>query len=132
MTVPRISSEAGFTLLEVLVALAILAVALGALVKTGAEHARNTVYLQERTMAHWAGQNLLTEFQTGMRSVAEGGRRGEMEMGPYRFGFSVAMSDYTALSPVPLPPVKRIDVRVWLAEAGEQAQRASVSGFVLP
>ncbi len=132
MTVSRTNSEQGFTLLEVLVALTILAVALGALVKTGADHARNTMYLQERTMAHWAGQNVLAEFQTGMGSVAEGGRRGEMEMGPYRFAFNVTMSDYQARSPVALPAVKRIDVRVWLAAAGEQAQRAHVSGFMLP
>ena len=124
--------QTGFTLLEVLVALAVVAVALAALVKTGADHARNTTYLQERTLAHWAGQNLLTEFQTGMRVVAEGGRTGDVTMGPYRFGYRVEMSDYTATSLFPLPAVKRVDIRLWLAEQGEQAQRASVSGFLLP
>ena len=124
--------QAGFTLLEVLVALAVLAVALAALVKTGADHARNTTYLQERTLAHWAGQNLLTEFQTGMRVVAEGGRAGDVTMGPYRFGYRVEMRDYTATSIFPLPAVKRVDIRLWLADQGEQAQRASVSGFLLP
>lgn len=124
--------QRGFTLLEVLVALTVLAVALAALVKTGADHARNTSYLQERTFAHWAGQNLLTEFQTEMRSVAEGGRSGDVTMGPYRYGYRVEMSDYTATTPFPLPAVKRVDIRLWLAEQGEQAQRASVSGFMLP
>ncbi len=128
----KTKGEAGFTLLEVLVALTILAVALAALVKTGADHARNTAYLQERTLAHWAGQNLLTEYQTGMRAIAEGGRTGEVTMGPYRFGFAVEMSDYTATSPFPLPAVKRVDVRVWLADRGEDAQRATASGFMLP
>ena len=124
--------QTGFTLLEVLVALAVLAVALAALVKTGADHARNTSYLQERTLAHWAGQNLLTEFQTEMRLVAEGGRTGDVSMGPYRFGYRVEMSDYTAASIFPLPAVKRVDIRLWLADQGEQAQRANVSGFLLP
>lgn len=132
MTHPRTKHDAGFTLLEVMVALVILAVALAALVKTGADHARNTVYLQERTMAHWVGQNVLAEFQTGMRTVSEGGRRGEAEMGPYRFSFDAKLSDYTASAPVALPTVKRIDVRVWLTAQGEEAQRAAVSGFMLP
>jgi general secretion pathway protein I len=126
------TGERGFTLLEVLVALTILGIALAALVKSGADHARNTVYLQERTMAHWAGQNLLAEYEAGMRPVAEGNRTGEVLMGPYRFGYQLNISDYTPRSPIPLPAVKRIDVRLWLAEAGEQHQRAVVSGFVLP
>ena len=124
--------QTGFTLLEVLVALTVLAVALAALVKTGADHARNTSYLQERTLAHWAGQNLLTEFQTEMRVVAEGGRTGDVTMGPYRFGYRLDMSDYTATTPIPLPAVKRVDIQLWLADQGEQAPRATVSGFMLP
>lgn len=126
------SSERGFTLLEVLVALTILGIALAALVKSGADHARNTVYLQERTMAHWAGQNLLAEYEAGMRPVAEGNRTGEVVMGPYRFGYQLNISDYTPQAPIPLPAVKRIDVRLWLADGGERQQRAAVSGFVLP
>ncbi|HDZ56301.1 MAG TPA: type II secretion system protein GspI [Pseudomonas xinjiangensis] len=125
-------NDRGFTLLEVLVALTILGVALAALVKGGADHARNTAYLQERTMAHWAGQNILAEYETGMRPTAEGNRNGEVAMGPYRFGFQVNISAYTPQAPIPLPAVQRIDVRLWMAELGEKYQRASVSGFVLP
>lgn len=125
-------SNRGFTLLEVLVALTILGVALAALVKGGADHARNTAYLQERTFAHWAGQNLLAEYETGMRPASEGGRSGEVLMGPYRFGYQVEIEDYTPQSPIPLPAVQRVDIKLWLAERGETHQRASVSGFVLP
>ena len=46
------SRNSGFTLLEVLVAMTILAVALAALIKGGSDHSRNTLYLQERTLAH--------------------------------------------------------------------------------
>lgn len=126
------SRNKGFTLLEVLVAMTILAVALAALVKGGSDHSRNTLYLQERTLAHWAGQNLLAEYETGMRPVAEGNRSGDTQMGPFRYGYRVAISDYTPQAPMPLPSVKRIDIRLWLLEQGEQDQRAFVSGFVLP
>lgn len=122
----------GFTLLEVLVAMTILAVALAALVKGGSDHSRNTLYLQERTLAHWAGQNLLTEYEAGMRPVAEGNRSGDTQMGPFRYGYRVEISNYTPQSPIPLPSVKRVDIRLWLLEQGEQDQRAFVSGFMLP
>jgi general secretion pathway protein I len=126
------SRNKGFTLLEVLVAMTILAVALAALVKGGSDHSRNTLYLQERTLAHWAGQNLLTEYEAGMRPVAEGNRSGDTQMGPFRYGYRVEISDYTPQSPIPLPSVKRVDIRLWLLEQSEQDQRAFVSGFMLP
>ena len=122
----------GFTLLEVMVALTILAVALAALVKSGSDHARNTIYLQERTKAHWAGENLLAEYQSGMRPAAVGDLNGQTEMGPYRFGYKAQVSDYSATSPFPLPAVRRIDIRLWLLPGDESGQRAVVSGFVLP
>lgn len=128
----NVHSSRGFTLLEVLVALTVLAVALGALVKAGSDHARNTAYLQERTLAHWAGSNLLAEYESGMRPATDGELNGETGMGPYRFGYRARISDYTAISPFPLLAVKRIDIRLWLLPGDESDQRALVSGFVLP
>ncbi len=57
----RGSPEAGFTLLEVLVALAIVALALGALIKTGAQGTAAVSALRERTLAAWVAENRLTE-----------------------------------------------------------------------
>lgn len=126
------SRNRGFTLLEVLVAMTILAVALAALIKGGSDHSRNTLYLQERTLAHWAGQNVLAEYEAGMRPVAQGNRSGDVEMGPFRYGYRVDITDYVPQAPIVLPAVKRIDVRLWMLDRGEQEQRAVVSGFVLP
>lgn len=122
----------GFTLLEVLVAMTILAVALAALIKGGSDHSRNTLYLQERTLAHWAGQNVLAEYESGMRPIGAGNRTGDAVMGPFRYGYRVEVTDYVPEAPVVLPAVKRIDVTLWLFERGEQEQRALVSGFMLP
>ncbi|MFZ2289974.1 MAG: type II secretion system minor pseudopilin GspI [Halopseudomonas yangmingensis] len=123
--------ERGFSLLEVLVALTVLTVALGALIKAGSDHARNTQYLRERTLAHWAGQNLLAEYEAGLRP-ASAGHSGEVEMGPLRLAFRVEVSNYSPQAVVALPPVRRIDVRVWPAGTDESRQLAQVSGFVLP
>ena len=53
----------GFTLMEVMVALAILAIALAAIVKATAENITNTAYLRDKTLAHWIAMNKLTELQ---------------------------------------------------------------------
>lgn len=54
--------QRGFTLLEVLVALAVLAIALGALIKAAAQSADNIAYLRDRTLAGWVASNKINEL----------------------------------------------------------------------
>ncbi len=58
-----ISKKQGFTLLEVLVALAVLAIGLAAVMKVSIENAENARYLRDKTLAHWVAMNVLTEIQ---------------------------------------------------------------------
>ncbi len=53
----------GFTLLEVMVALAVLAISLGALSKGVSNYLGNASYLQDRTLATWVAENHVTELQ---------------------------------------------------------------------
>ena len=55
--------QAAFTLLEVLVALAILAVALSAAIRTSTINAENARYLRDKTLAHWVAVNIVTEMR---------------------------------------------------------------------
>ena len=56
-------SQRGFTLLEVMVALAVLAITMSALVKGGAQSAANAAYLRDKSFAHWVGLNVVAELQ---------------------------------------------------------------------
>lgn len=47
-----------FTLLEVLVALSIIAITLGAIIKTSSDQASNASYLKQKTIGHWVALNL--------------------------------------------------------------------------
>ncbi len=53
----------GFTLLEVMVALAVLAISLGALSRGVSSYLGNASYLQERTLATWVAENRIAELQ---------------------------------------------------------------------
>jgi general secretion pathway protein I len=53
----------GFSLLEVLVALAVLAIALAAVIKVSAHYAESARYLRDKTLAHWVAMNVLTDLQ---------------------------------------------------------------------
>lgn len=55
-------SENAFTLLEVLVALTIIAITLGAIIKTSSDQAANTTYLKHKTIGHWVALNVHNEL----------------------------------------------------------------------
>ncbi len=57
------TGERGFSLVEVLIALAVLALALSALIGASGSAARNTAQLQEKTFAHWVAMNKMEEIR---------------------------------------------------------------------
>ncbi len=65
-------SQRGFTLIEVLAALVIVALGMIAAIQAVTQSARNGTYLREKTLAHWIGMNVLTERRL---QVARAGRR---------------------------------------------------------
>jgi general secretion pathway protein I len=56
---------AGLTLIEVLIALAIVAIAMTAVIKAASQNIRATTYLQDKTIATWVGQQVLNEVRVG-------------------------------------------------------------------
>lgn len=56
----------GFTLIEVLIALAILSISLTAVIKTTTQNIRDTRYLQDKTTANWVGLLIINEVRAGL------------------------------------------------------------------
>lgn len=54
----------GFTLVEVLIALLIIAIALTAVIHATTQTTRSLNRVQEKMIAHWVGMNVLSEVQT--------------------------------------------------------------------
>lgn len=72
--------QRGFTLLEVLVALAVLSVVMFGMFSYTAAHTRNINYLQDRSFAHWVAMNQLVQIQIGEEKAVAGELSGESEM----------------------------------------------------
>jgi general secretion pathway protein I len=70
----------GFTLLEVLVALTIIAISLGALISTSGSQASNAAYLKQKTIAHWVALNEITQLQVENKWLGKGDTRGSTSM----------------------------------------------------
>lgn len=56
-------SQSGFTLLEVLIALGVLSIALGAITQTIGNATSNVAHLRDKTFAHWVAMNQVAELQ---------------------------------------------------------------------
>ena len=76
---PKTDSCAGFTLLEMLVALAIFSLAALALVRLQAVSARTSADLRERTLAQIVARNIMVERLTDPQAPALGASQGVSE-----------------------------------------------------
>jgi general secretion pathway protein I len=77
----RDSSQRAFTLVEVLIALVVLAVGIVALVGGASDFARNASDLRQRAMARWVAENRLTELTLQARWPDTGKEQGSERMG---------------------------------------------------
>jgi general secretion pathway protein I len=95
----------GFTLLEVLIALAIVALAVGALLGTVTSSASNVIYLKDKTLAEWVALNRLTEMRIAQQMPDKGRRTGKVDMAGTRWQWE------TEVIELPVKGMFRIDVR---------------------
>ena len=70
----------GFTLIEVMVALAIIAIALAALIKASGNHTRSAGYLKSKTLAHYVAMNEVAKLQIEKAWPDLGTKKGDTEM----------------------------------------------------
>lgn len=80
MTINHSASCKGFTLLEVLVALTIVALSLGALISTSGSQATSAAYLKQKTIAHWVAMNEITQLQIEKAWPSKGDTKGTTQM----------------------------------------------------
>lgn len=70
----------GFTLIEVMVALTIIAISLGALLSTSGAQANSASYLKQKTLAHWVAVNELTQMRIDKEFPDLGDKKGSTSM----------------------------------------------------
>jgi general secretion pathway protein I len=81
MKTPRINKRSyGFTLIEVMVALTIIAISLGAVLNTSGTQANNAAYLKQKTLAHWVAVNELTQIRISKEFPDLGDKKGSTTM----------------------------------------------------
>ena len=70
----------GFTLIEVMVALTIIEISLGALLSASGTQANSATYLNQKTLAHWVAVNELTQIRAAKEFPDLGDKKGATNM----------------------------------------------------
>lgn len=116
--------NSGFTLLEVLIALTVLAVAMGALVTAASDYAANQSHLRDRTFSMWVARNVMLTYQLSGSWPEVGEDSGEMEMGRREWRWIARTSGTEEKR------MRRLDVEVMLLDAGTEEPVSTLSGFL--
>lgn len=113
----------GFTLVEVLIALAVLAIALTAVLRTMGQAIDSTNTLRERSTALWVAQNRLAEHQMRRDWPAPDTTDGEAEIGGVKWFWREQVST------TPESRIRRIEITVRRI-AGSPDTQARLVGYL--
>lgn len=100
----------GFTLVEVLVALVIVALGLTALMVAVNGTARTSGFLRDKTLAQWIALNRLTEVRLNVVKFGQNTDTGELDFGNRKWHYDTRYFDTSIAS------MKRVVVRVYLGD----------------
>jgi general secretion pathway protein I len=120
----RNNSCKGFTLIEVLIALAILSIALTAIIKATAQNINDTRYLQDKMIANWVAMEVLNESRAGIYKLPNKPEKLEQDTSM----LSENWSWQAYLSATPNAKIKQVHVKVF--RKSDNVKMASLMSYV--
>lgn len=118
----KVNRNAGFTLLEVLVALMILAIAMGAVINAVGASASQVGYLRDQTLASWVALNEINRMLLDPDWPDADTSTGSAEMAGQAWRWQMEISETSD------PDLRRLDVSVHL-EGEDETPLASLIAF---
>jgi general secretion pathway protein I len=111
----------GFTLIEVLVALVIVAFGMGAVLTALTSAADNVTRLREKTFAEWVGLNQLATERLQGTIPATGTKNGDIDFAGTRWHWQETIEN------MDVPGIKRLTIRVRAAVSATQGSSSKES-----
>lgn len=112
----------GFTLIEVVIALAVIAISLAAVINGVGKNVSNAAYLRDKTLAHWVALNKVAEIQLIETELEVSDKSGKSELAERNWEWSVNISN------TEIETIKRLVVKV--RPEDEEGDLATVTAYV--
>jgi general secretion pathway protein I len=119
-----IKKSLGFTLIEVMVALSIFAVCASILVQQSGRSARQSAYLETRTLATWLAQNRLSELRSE-KELPKNGKKTSTEKLAGREWLIETITTGTDNK-----YLRKVEVFISDSAQGDDAQKFSLIGYL--
>lgn len=114
----------GFSLIEVMVALVVVAVSLGAVIHTVGISAHHETFIGEQTFARWVGMNQLAKAKLEHAFPRVGKTKGDDEMAGTKWVW-----EQNTLSTAD-ENVRRVELSIWRSGHDKEEPAATVVGFL--
>jgi general secretion pathway protein I len=119
------AASLGFTLVEVLVALTVVALGLTALMVAVSGTARTSGYLRDKTIAQWIALNRLTQVRLIVNKLGDNQDTGQIDFAGRKWHYDTRYFDTQFQS------MKRVEVRVYPGDANTKSNPiAQSTGFM--
>ena len=115
--------QAGFTLLEILVAVGLAGLLLTGVFMQVSQSLIAVNLMRERTLAHWVAMNVITERRLELEPPPIAETSDEVEFANTRWKWTLTVSE------TPVENIRRLDVQVRVADAPEASALANLTGF---
>ena len=120
----KTTNQKGFSLLEVMVALAIVAVSLGAVIHAVGVSATHEAAMGEKTFARWVGMNQLAKLKIEHKWPSIGSSKGDEDMAGGKWVWKQKTLNTDDKN------VRRVEVSVWRAGNEKNNADAFIVGFL--
>ena len=101
-----VTAGRGFTLLEALIAMAVISITLLAIGKNSRQQIQQAASLRQTTLGSWVADNVVTETRLGLMPAVPGASKGVRHMGRQDWDWTLNTQ------PSPDPNILRLDVNV--------------------
>ncbi len=109
------SRQRAFTLMEIMVALAIIAITMGAIIENSTASNRNAQYLRDKSIANWVAMNQIALIRARREWSSRLNRKGSEEMAGREWFWQMQIITTDD------PNLRRLEVAVYADEDAEQA-----------